>query len=598
MPADFNRIKAHYESLEADREANMKQMREIARFAGIRADSSDFNSSPAAGRNPQGDLDEDVYDPTAAIAVNQSGDFLSGVLWHPDAVDLVPSRYILNKVSSDEVDEFYRFVTKQLLFHINHSQSGFMTAIRPYSYDQAGFGTSGISAFANPAFMDGGEDNAILFNNFGVDRLSIAEGKNGRVETVFITYWWTATRIVQELGIDDDGDVTDRSLGRLPNAVRQRFNKKDDTKLFKVVFGAFPRDNFKPGLRGRRGKKYSGVWFMPDERSGIIEELDFAQFPVPVARAVRIRGEKYGRSPGTILLSAIRGVNFMLGSAFDVVDKLHMPPLGIFGSAISGDNVLDTSANSLTVFNQEGLGGQNPVFNIADVGDPSPILNFLVPFLNEKITTGFKLDSVLDLGTDRDVTATESLQRFSIRGKTMSGILVQQKIEMIEPIVHRCVEILQRTGELGINSKLGADALRMAELRGNMEVPAVVQELMDAGLPWYEIRFNTDMEKLLRTEKVDGLLELLNVVGAVSNIKPETTQMLDEYNAVDEFKDNRTHNSRAIKSRDDYEAILQAAQQAQQQAQQLQQLQDAAEVSRTEGFAEQARSKARQTDRG
>ena len=591
MP-EFKRIKNQYDKLEAERQQNMPLMRDIAKFAGINADDS-FNGTNV-NRDGLSDLDDDVYDPTSAIAINQSGDFLTGVLWHPDAIDLVPNRIILNKLggSAAEVEEYYKFISEQLLFHMNHANSGFMTALRPYSYDQAAFGTSGISAFINPGFADGVDENAIYFNNFGVDKLAIAEGRNGRIETAYITYHWTASRIVSELGVDNDGEVTEKSLSKLPQAIRKAFASKDDKRLFKTVFGAFPRGDFKPGLRGRRGKRFTGVWFFPDHGKDIVQEIDYTEFPLPVARAVRIRNSVYGRSPGTILLSAIRGVNFMLGSSFEVMDKINRPALGVFGSAISGDTVLDTSADSLTVFNPEATEGRNPVFNVSDAGDPSPILNFLVPFLNEKITQGFKLDSILDFNTERDVTATESLQRFSIRGKTMSGILTQQKIEMIEPIVRRAADILLQVGEFGLSNRVLRNNAKMAEARGHMPIPDVVRESMEAGLPWFDIRFNNDMEKLLRTEKVDGLIELLNVVGAVSNFKPSSAEMIDEYSAVDEFRDNRVHDTKALKTRRQYEQILQQLSEARAQQQGIQAAKDAAEVSRTEGFAEQARAKA------
>lgn len=81
------------------------------------------------------------------------------------------------------------------------------------------------------------------------------------------------------------------------------------------------------------------------------------------------------------------------------------------------------------------MNGQSPIIPIQDVGDPSKLVAWLIPYLNEKVATAFGIDVLLDFAANSDMTATESLQRFSIRGKSISGMILQQKTELFEPLI-------------------------------------------------------------------------------------------------------------------------------------------------------------------
>lgn len=69
-----------------------------------------------------------------------------------------------------------------------------------------------------------------------------------------------------------------------------------------------PRDDFTPGALGKKGCKYVGYWFEESENKAFWAE-DYEDMPIAVARAVKIRGEVYGRSAGTMLISTIRCIN-------------------------------------------------------------------------------------------------------------------------------------------------------------------------------------------------------------------------------------------------------------------------------------------------
>lgn len=575
MPlATFDNLNIHrlYTELKTRWERKKPEWEEIARFVGIRLDTDYVNNRGSSQDNAR-DLDDLVNDPTAALSVNQAGDFMLGVMWGTGegVLDLIPSRYVTELTDKALVEDFYAYATDQLLYHMNHQDAGLSTSMKPYSYDQFGFGTSGIGGFHNPAFLERIDENALIFRSYGVDNTMIDEGKSGLPDTVFCVYNWKINRIVGEFA-KTDGAVDEKKLRLLPDPIQQAYIADDFNQVFQIVFGVFPRGDFDPKLRGKRGARYRGVWFMDDESHGTpFFEEDFADRPIAIARAIKVRGETYGRASGTLLINTIRSVNFMVGVAISIVDKMSRPPLGIMGDALFGDSVLDTSPQSLTVFNQAMAGSSGtPIFPIHDVGDPAAILNFLVPWLNDKIVTAFKVDALLDFssGSTREQTATESLQRSAIRGKSLAGMLLQQKNELLVPLTKRCISLLLEMGELGIDPEKEEEKAQalIAAGRQSRVIPNAVLEVIRSGRPWYELKFNNELEQLLRTENVQALLQMIQTVGAIAGLFPQIIEAVDWHKLLKDVNDNLAHNSQLLLSADEFKDQVAAAAQAQQEA--------------------------------
>ncbi|MFA5116371.1 MAG: portal protein [Candidatus Omnitrophota bacterium] len=567
MRKDFQNIKDLFNTLKTNRERNVSLWNSISKIIGIGVEPT----YATQGKLTQGDQrDECIDDPTSAISVNQAGDYLQGVCWGTGdgAITLEPSDDVLELAYASDVAKYFQYITKKLLFHMNHSQAGLNTAMKAYFYDQSGFGTSGIGAFPNNAFKQGIEENALIFRNYGVDNLIIDEGKNGLVDIIFVPYRWRVNRIVNEFA-KDKGKISKELLEKLPKAIQDAYKKKDFNQEFNIVQGILPREDYDPKLEGKRGAKYRGVWFLDDNADQPFYEEDYKKLPVAVCRAIKIRGEVYGRSSGTMLIATIRSVNYMVGQCIETIEKLNAPALGMWGNAILGDNVLDSSSQGLTIFNPAFAAGKEPVFQLHDVGDPSGLVKFLIPYLNEKITTAFKIDVLLDFNNDSSKTATEMLQRYAIRGRSLSGMIQQQKTEMLEPLTHRCVSILEDVGVLGVNPRLFPNIVKAFLNRGKTEmiIPDAVLACKLQGKPWYKVKFNNELDKLSRTEKLEALMQMLNVITAIAALYPAIIEAIDWYQLLLDFKDALNIQGNFVIKADEFKAKI--AQQAQLQAQMM-----------------------------
>lgn len=592
---DFKKVWETYTQMKANGERYKPLWDRISQLVGISVEP-DYQWTNYLIKSRQ--LDEYVDDPTSAISVNQAGDYLVGIMWETgeNVFRLKPSRYVTALVDPAVVKDWFCYATDQVLYHMNHPDAGYVAALQPYAYDQFAFGTSGIGIFKNQAFLRGVDENCLVARNYGIDNTRIKEGKGGSADYGYAIYHWSVARIISEFCMPR-GTFDQIAFTNMPEAIQNAWNSRNLITEFDLVFLWMPRDDFDPKLLGNKGYKWRGVWFMNTGNASnrIFCDESFRERPVNITRMIKVRGEDYGRSSGTMLLSSIGSVNYMFAITQEILEKMANPALGAYGNAIFGDSVLDTSADGLTIFNQSfATNPNNPVFQIHDVGDPKGIIEFLLPYLNEKITTAFKVDALLDFNSAKDMTATESLQRYNIRGKSLSGILVRQKNERLIPDVRRGVSICWECGELGINAAHRQDdATRLKKLGQHRRIiPPEVLQVFAEGKPWYELEFNNELEKLLRTQKVQDLVQLIQGITAIAALYPDIVHAINWYDLLDALNDNLDVNTKIMVSAQDFKKVIADAAQARAQQQKIESAAAMAGAAKDGASAQQSNAQA------
>lgn len=525
---DIKTLLKRFQDAETEKQRYMPVWRDISKYTGIKIDVDDTKSDGD-------DLDTYTLDPTTSLSVIQSADYLKGIIigTGDKGIEIEPSDDVLKYAPVSAVKKWYKFATDVLLREINHESSGFHTAFQSYLYDQMAIGNSGLGVFKNE-LRNNSSANALIFKAFGVDTMSVCEGKNSVVDTVFNKYKWRTNQFVSEF-CHRDG-VFDKSMfEKLPSKVRDAYKNNEINKVFEVVQAIIPNEEYNPEKIGIAGAKYKGFWFLPDGKDGVFFEESFNERPISFGRPVKVRGEVYGRAYGTMLLSSIRCVNEIVNGLMITLDKMRDPALGAFGDAITGDAVIDTSAGSISVFDPSKLNGNTPLFKIQDVGDPSPIVNFLLPYLNEKLATAFKIDLLLDFSSSADMTATESLQRYSIRNKSILGLVIQQINDVYKPTIQRAVSLLWDMGRLGVIAT-PEEAEAMVGFQESVIPEAVLQCAME-GKSWFKIKFTNEIEKISNTDKLDNLVQLLQIMQGLVAYNPDLVGAVDWYRLLKEATD-------------------------------------------------------------
>jgi hypothetical protein len=179
------------------------------------------------------------------------------------------------------------------------------------------------------------------------------------------------------------------------------------------------------------------------------------------------------------------------------------------------------------------------------------------------------------------MTATESSYRMSIRGKSISGLLTQEKSEAIEPTCHRAISVILDCGLFG---KTYDEVMNLPEIteeqiaykqrllnEGDF-IPQIVSDAMKDNKIWYKLKYNGELEKLLNAEVYEAIGRFLQYLNAVLQIKPELIHAINAYEFLDLLKSvSNLVNDNLIKNKYEYEELLakmqeEAAAQAEQQA--------------------------------
>lgn len=586
-----------FKELKTERNKYVPRWREIQEYVSI---TNEIHSEFEDTKQPSEQKDIFINDPTAFTCVYQAGDYLAGILWNLNAVTLKPSSYIKKQSGGTDLSEFYKHATEVFLEQMNATDAGFSSVLKSYCYDQFSFATSGIGTFKSKEFVNGQSEACLCFKPFGVWNSCIDEGANNKITVVYTVYNWRINQIIEEFCINEEGNVDEEKLKNMPEEIQKEYQANKFNRKFKLVFGMLPNNHYKLSKRGKVGAKYKGYWFLDNSEDKVFHVEYFNKMPIAMCRAIRVNNQVYGESSGTLAISSIKMLNHVTGQSVDNVEKQTDPALGILSGALIAGNVFNRSAGAVTEFNVQAVAnGQTPVFPISQIGDISGVINFLIPELRKNLVNIFKIDQLLDFNNQTQMTATESSYRMSIRGKSINGLLSQQKQECIEPTCHRAISVIQDCGLFGeILEDLPETTPEEIEYKQQVQkegnyIPDIVAQAMKDNKIWYTLEFNGELEKLCNAEIYEAIGRFLQYLQAILQIQPELIHAINAYEFLELLKDvSNLVNDNLIKSKYAYEELLakmqeEQARQAQiaQQAQQAQTMKDFATASKEGAIA-------------
>lgn len=593
---EYKLVTDRFSELKTERNKYLPRWREIQNYVSI---TNEINSEFDDNRQPYEQKDIYINDPTAFNCVNQAGDYLAGVLWNMNAITLEPSEYIKKIAKGQDFSEFYKKATQVTLEQMNATDAGFQAILRSYCYDQFSFATSGIGTFRSKEYDNHQSECCLSFKSYGVWNSCIDEGSNNRVDVVYTVYNWRLNQVIEEFCYTD-GQLDEQKLKTLPEQIQRAYQGNDFNRKFKLVCGILPNKTYGLYTRGKNGAKFKAYWFLDDGQSNIFHTDYFNEMPIAMCRAIRVNNQVYGESSGSLAISSIKMLNHIAGDTVDNIEKTTDAPLGVLSGALVAGNVLNRSAGEVTTFNVQATpNGQSPIFPISQAGDISAVVNFLIPELKKDIINVFKIDQLLDFNNQTQMTATESSYRMSIRGKSVSGLLTQQKTECLEPTCHRAISIIQNCGLYGVDldslpERTEEEVVYKQQVvqDGDYIPPEIAQAMRDNRI-WYKLKFNGELEKLSNAEIYEAIGRFLQYLQAILQIKPELVNAINDYEFLDLLKSvSNLSNDKLTKSKYQYEEIIamieeqQAAQQeVQSQMAQSEYLKNMAQANKDEAQA-------------
>ena len=467
-------------------------------------------------RHTEGErLNEDRYGNAGVFASRSLASALIGMLWQNNgkSIKLYPARGIKDTA---ENKAYFEAISEEMTEALDDPQAGLSTALAEYMLDQTSFGTSGIGVF------DGGEDTSLRFEAWGLSQLYIAEGVNGRVNTVYRRSRWTLRRIMDTYGVENLS----------PKLQKLAENRKNLVEKHYIIHCIKPRKNRNVERKGSLDMPFMSVHFEPDSNH-IIKESGFDEMPVNIARFTKLAYEEYGRGPGIDALSDVLELDYLRERFTVNVDKSGDPPLIVMDDGRFGGGTIDTSAGAINVIDLSNRIGNNidPITPLQTVGELNTTLT-RIEQLKADIGQFFFLDKLLDFNNQTQMTASEALLRDRIRSAALGSVFSRQIAETFDPLVTRAFNVLLKKGRLGVIR--GSAEEQMATARGEepIIIPDEIARRMAEGRNVYEIRYFTPAAQMARLQEAEALQQLTQFKLTLQQGNPDVADRFDDDEAL------------------------------------------------------------------
>lgn len=494
--------------LKANKVPYLDQFQRVGEFVHTR--KQEFENT-----HPEGDfLTDELFDGSAPKAAKTAASSILSNLWpqSPRRLKITAPRGLKD---TEEHKKYYEAVTEINLGVLDNPKGGLPTALDEYMLDEITFGTAGIDVMPDP-------ETKVRYTPWGVKHMSIAEGKGGFVDTVYMETEQTVQRLVMEYGID-----------KVSTKVRESFEKKDFDRKELILVAIEPRLLRNPRGRGNRDMPFQSIHLEITQKH-ILRESGFEEFPMVVGRFWKILKEVYGRSPAMDALPDIQEVNVVREGLDVAIEKTLDPPLAVLHDSILGNGEVNTSAGGLTVFNIAGgrAGEKNPIFPLFTVGDVRPAEK-LVETLQEIIANHFFIDRLLDFNNETRMTLGEAQIRNRLRNATLGSIFSRQIAEVFNPLIERTFNILLSQNELGVvRGSVEEQVIREFEDKEPLIIPDEIARRMQAGEDVFRIEYFTPALRIMQAEEVESILSGLSEAALLQPVVPDVFDNINSDAAI------------------------------------------------------------------
>ena len=512
-----------------------------------------------------------INDSTAVRANGAMASAVMGSLWKSGGKTFKIGRH--EAISDSKINnDYFKKANGQLADAMESPKAGFETSFHEEISEEGAFGTSAIALFR------GDYENPLSFKSWSIQNISISEGPDGYVDTVYYDEMVTISNIVGRYGLD-----------KLPGELLEKYeNVSTREDKVKVTVAIEPRPIEDREGVGVLGMPISSNHFLP-EQNHPLRESGYAEMPVRVGRWYKLANEVYGRSPGMDALPAIMQINALKESFLVGVEKKVDPPLWILDDGTLGAGTVDTSARGLSVFNAMGrAGSQTPLGTIFDVGELNSCAQ-VIEQTKEEILQHFLIDKLYDLNNKTRMTLGEAEMRYGIRSDALSSLYARYTAEILNPLITRSFNILFDMGLLGVRED---DYAQQAVLIANgiepIILPPDIVEAIELGRPMYKIEYISPAARVMREEEMRGIISTVNNALQLAPVVPEAMLKLNTDKVLQYSQELGGAPADILFAEDVVAAKREAIRKAQEQQAQMQQAEMGSKALKNAAQAQQA----------
>ena len=418
---------------------------------------------------------------------------------------------------SDEAKEWLEDATQRMYDVI--AKSNFQQEIFECYHDLIAFGTSCL-------MIEEDQEDVLNFSARHIKEIYIQENKKGFVDTLYRRFKMPAQAAADKFGID-------KVSREIVNLVKK--NPFEDVDLVHVIK---PRLSFDPKKQDKANMPFQSIYF--EYGTGhIISSGGFKENPYVIPRYLKASTEQYGRSPGMNALPDVKVLNKMVENSLKAAAKMIDPPL-----LVPDDGMLAPirmSPGSINFFRSGSRDRIEPLNINANTAETLSLENQR----RDAIVKMFHVDQLV-ISENRNMTATEVLQRQEEKMRILGPVLGRLQSELLSPLIIRVFNIMLRN-KLFLMSP---DILQSQELNIEYVSPIALAQ---------------------KSSELQGIMRGLELFGSLAQTMP-VMDYIDENGLVKQIIDILGLPAKIIRSDVEVQEIREERAQEQQQ-QQLQQQQ-------------------------
>lgn len=445
-----------YQQLSGDRGIWEHHWRDVAERVWP-SHSRSFNTLANYYTNGQ-ELNQKVFDSTAAIALNRFGAILDSLLtprnnkWHfLQATD--PN---LNK---DRSVKLWFEQVNSALFQFRYAPRANFPSQNQQNYKSlGGFGTGCM--FIDP--LVGG--SGLRYRNIHLGEIYFKENHQGLIDTAIRYFPMKARQIVQKWP------------GNVPDMVASIVDKTPDREFF-VIHCVMPKEDRDIKRADFRGMPF-GAYYVVLEARHLLSESGYTTFPYAISRYEQAPGEIYGRSPAMDVLPAIKTLNeekkAMIKQGHRIVDPVLLA---------YDDGIIDGFSLKPGAMNPGGVSADGRALVHALPTGRLDVGKEIMDDDRKDINDAFLVNLFQILTETPTMTATEVLERTREKGILLAPTIGRQQSEYLGPMIEREIDVLVKQGLL----------------------PPMPQILREAGSE-YHVQYDSPLSRSQRAEEAAGLM--------------------------------------------------------------------------------------------
>lgn len=469
-------VQSFCESARGERQPWDNLFQEVADY--LRPKRAAFTTGVVSGAN---DFDY-LFDDTGPWALEQFANGLHSMLTSPTSQWFGLQPRDISMRENRELLEWRDMAVRVLYDQFNSTRSSFHPAIQEAYTDVGAFGYGALYSEWSEA------DGAVLFQARFPGELYLIDDVYGRTNGIARFYKLTISQFVEEYGEE-----------RLPPEDRRHWREKGAGADKKIAHLVLPMSHpiMQRGVtRKVEGHQYGSIRVCSDIPDGLLVAGGYRSFPFHLARWGKWTGQVYSSSPGIVALPSVRRANAIARDLVVIANRYADPP-----TQGPDDEFLMPYDMSPGAQNRYRPGSQDRIEVIsAGFGDPT-FAQQLLGETQQSILRMLYVDAFLATADSngQNVKATFVLQRRDEQFRQLAAMLSRLGREFLGSIVERTFLLCEENGLIP-------------------PVPLPVE---------FDVEFMSPIVRAQRSETVDGLYPLLELMGLGANYDPSVAQFLN-----------------------------------------------------------------------